>query len=115
MQIPLIFAGLTFVVGAAIMASAVNLGMIIVGRLILGLGVGVGTTVRKTHSLSWPIQSMPGALDPSGDCFCGMLDPWGLRRCENCGVSESSLPLPHCISTRFGVSQAIACMNLPSA
>ncbi len=57
MQIPLIFAGLTFVVGAAIMASAVNLGMIIVGRLVLGLGVGVGTTVRKTHSLSWPIQS----------------------------------------------------------
>ena len=46
LQIPLIFAGLTFVVGAAIMASAVHIGMIIVGRLILGLGVGVGTTVR---------------------------------------------------------------------
>lgn len=45
-QIPLIFAGLTFVVGAAIMASAVHIAMIIVGRLILGLGVGVGTTVR---------------------------------------------------------------------
>ena len=44
-QIPLIFAGLTFVVGAAIMAGAVHLGMVIVGRLILGLGVGVGTTV----------------------------------------------------------------------
>ena len=46
-QIPLIFAGLTFVVGAAIMAGAVHIAMVIVGRLILGLGVGVGTTVSK--------------------------------------------------------------------
>lgn len=48
-QIPLIFAGLTFVVGAAIMAGAVHIAMVIVGRLILGLGVGVGTTVSKIH------------------------------------------------------------------
>ncbi len=47
-QIPLIFAGMTFVVGAAIMAASVHLAMVIVGRLILGLGVGVGTTVRCT-------------------------------------------------------------------
>jgi hypothetical protein len=48
-QIPLIFAGLTFVVGAAIMAGAVHIAMVIVGRLILGLGVGVGTTVSGIH------------------------------------------------------------------
>ena len=47
MQGPLVFSGLTFIVGAAIMAGAVHISMIIVGRLILGLGVGVGTTVRE--------------------------------------------------------------------
>ena len=59
LQIPLIFAGLTFVVGAAIMASAVHIGMIIVGRLILGLGVGVGTTVRPQGLLPLNIL-LPG-------------------------------------------------------
>ena len=60
LQIPLIFAGLTFVVGAAIMASAVHIGMIIVGRLILGLGVGVGTTVQPQR-LSLPDIVLAGA------------------------------------------------------
>ena len=45
MQVPIIFSGCTFIVGAAIMAGAVHISMIIIGRLILGLGVGVGTTV----------------------------------------------------------------------
>lgn len=45
-QAPIIFSGLTFIVGAAIMAGAVHISMIIMGRLILGLGVGVGTTVN---------------------------------------------------------------------
>jgi MFS family permease len=55
-QIPLIFAGLTFVVGAAIMAGAVHIAMVIVGRLILGLGVGVGTTVSNIHHASLDIS-----------------------------------------------------------
>ena len=46
MQAPLVFSGITFIVGAGIMAGAVHISMIIVGRIILGLGVGVGTTVR---------------------------------------------------------------------
>ena len=44
-QIPIIFSGVTFIVGAAIMAGAVHISMIIIGRIILGLGVGVGSTV----------------------------------------------------------------------
>ena len=105
MQIPLIFAGLTFVVGAAIMASAVSLAMIIVGRLILGLGVGVGTTVRKTNFLSWPIQSCQVHMIQPVTVSVGRLIPWGLSGCETCGVPMSSLPLPHCIRTKHGVSQ----------
>ena len=65
LQIPLIFAGLTFVVGAAIMASAVHIGMIIVGRLILGLGVGVGTTVQPQR-LSLPDIVLSGVLHCPG-------------------------------------------------
>ena len=48
---------MTFVVGAAIMAGAVHLGMVIVGRLILGLGVGVGTTVHFLLSLATPLKT----------------------------------------------------------
>ena len=44
LQAPIVFSGITFIVGAAIMAGAVHISMIIIGRLILGLGVGVGTT-----------------------------------------------------------------------
>lgn len=51
-QIPIIFSGATFIVGAAIMAAAVHISMIIIGRLILGLGVGVGSTVSAPrHAL----------------------------------------------------------------
>ncbi|CAK0785840.1 hypothetical protein CVIRNUC_009052 [Coccomyxa viridis] len=62
-KIPLIFAGLTFVVGAAIMASAVHIGMIIVGRLILGLGVGVGTTVGPIYLAEMAPAKLRGTLN----------------------------------------------------
>ena len=66
-QIPIIFSGATFIVGAAIMACAVHISMIIIGRLILGLGVGVGSTVSAPrhawHALAhWVLRSctLPG-------------------------------------------------------
>ena len=42
----LILSGVTFVVGAALSAGAEHISMVVLGRLVLGLGVGGGTTVR---------------------------------------------------------------------
>lgn len=39
----IIIAGITFIVGAGLMAGAVEIGMLVVGRLILGVGVGIGS------------------------------------------------------------------------
>ena len=45
-QCVLILSGVTFVVGAALSAGAEHISMVVLGRLVLGLGVGGGTTVR---------------------------------------------------------------------
>ena len=95
LQIPLIFAGLTFVVGAAIMAGAVHIAMVIVGRLILGLGVGVGTTVR------------PQRLSPLNmySAFRSVTVPWQLwAPCRWCRPA-------HVVSCVF----IITCLSAPLA
>jgi len=46
-QSVLILAGVMFVIGAALSAGAVNIAMVVLGRLVLGLGVGGGTTARS--------------------------------------------------------------------
>lgn len=45
----LILSGVTFVVGAALSAGAEHISMVVLGRLVLGLGVGGGTTVGAQH------------------------------------------------------------------
>ncbi len=41
------FSGLAFCLGAALSAGAVHIAMVVVGRVLLGVGVGIGNTVRR--------------------------------------------------------------------
>ena len=43
----IILAGLFFLIGAALNAGAVNLPMLIIGRIMLGIGVGFGNQVLR--------------------------------------------------------------------
>ncbi len=43
----MISGGIAFVVGAALQAGAVNMGMLIIGRLFLGLGIGFANQVSQ--------------------------------------------------------------------
>ena len=50
----LILSGVMFVIGAALSAGAEHISMVVLGRLVLGLGVGGGTTVRAPCSHPLP-------------------------------------------------------------
>ena len=43
--------GALFIIGAALQAGAVHLAMLIIGRVMLGLGVGLANQVRSPRSL----------------------------------------------------------------
>ena len=45
LQLPLFVSGVFFVAGAAIMAGAVDVAMLVVGRILLGFGVGIASLV----------------------------------------------------------------------
>lgn len=62
-QCVLILSGVTFVVGAALSAGAEHISMVVLGRLVLGLGVGGGTTVR----------AQPRSADGCASAFCHVL------------------------------------------
>ena len=40
-------AGVAFIIGAVIMAAAQDIAMLIIGRVVLGVGVGAGTMVSQ--------------------------------------------------------------------
>ena len=45
LQVVMVFAGTTFVMGAVFMAAANGMALMFVGRVVLGVGVGVGTMI----------------------------------------------------------------------
>lgn len=47
LQLVLLIAGIFFFVGAAIQAGAVDVSMLIIGRVLLGIGVGAGSLVSS--------------------------------------------------------------------
>lgn len=56
---PLLFvSGVLFVAGAAIQAGAVNVAMLVVGRVVLGLGVGIASLVQS-HSVADQFRLAP--------------------------------------------------------
>lgn len=48
----LISGGISFLVGSALNASAVNLAMLLLGRIMLGVGIGFGNQVSSFPTLS---------------------------------------------------------------
>ncbi len=85
MQSVLILAGVMFVIGAALSAGAVNLSMVVLGRLVLGLGVGGGTTVRSHGRLFLVclVCLTNYTLSSAGLC----LSAHGSRPCEGVGAA----------------------------
>ncbi len=63
LQVMLFLAGCCFMLGAALQAGASNLAMLIAGRVVLGLGVGVFPVLLSALFLTFLI------------CFC-----WALER-----------------------------------
>lgn len=48
----MVSGGAAFVVGAALQAGALNMGMLIIGRLFLGLGIGFANQVGISTTIS---------------------------------------------------------------
>lgn len=48
----ILIAGACFIVGIVLCAAAVQIGMLIIGRIMIGLGVGFGNQVRALHCRS---------------------------------------------------------------
>lgn len=59
----MLFAGVFFTLGAIILAAAVNMAMLVIGRLVLGLGVGVGTTVGPVYLSEIAPPKLRGTLN----------------------------------------------------
>lgn len=47
----IVCGGISFLVGAALNAGAVNLPMLLAGRILLGVGIGFGNQVRQTKHI----------------------------------------------------------------
>ena len=54
-QLPLFLAGVMFIAGAIIMAAAGTVALLVVGRLVLGIGVGLSALVSQlpVFLVSW--------------------------------------------------------------
>lgn len=62
-QVTMVIAGVFFTIGAVFLAAAVNMAMLIIGRIILGLGVGVGTTVGPVYLSEIAPPKLRGTLN----------------------------------------------------
>ena len=66
-QLPLFVAGIAFVAGAGVMAGAVDVGMLVAGRVLLGIGVGLASLVVPMCTLPYCIlqRACMGSLNPN--------------------------------------------------
>ena len=70
-QLPMLISGIAFIAGAAIMAAAVDVAMLVVGRVVLGVGLGLACVivpmVRCRHRCQLAAYLTPERLlaDPS--------------------------------------------------
>ena len=62
-QVTMVWAGVFFTIGAVILAAAVNMAMLVIGRLVLGLGVGIGTTVGPVYLSEIAPPKLRGTLN----------------------------------------------------
>lgn len=114
-----IFVGsLIMVVGAAIQAGSINLGMLIAGRLITGVGNGLNTSTvpvwqsetTKSHKRGQMVM-IEGALITGGICLSYWLD-FGLSFTE---PSELSWRFPIAFQIVFALIIAIFILPLPES
>jgi MFS family permease len=63
MQVTMVVAGFCFAVGAALQAGAQNMAMLVIGRCILGLGVGIGTMVGPVYLAEIAPPKLRGTLN----------------------------------------------------
>lgn len=92
-KITMVFSGITFVIGAVLMAAAKDLAMMFVGRVVLGVGVGAGTMVGPVYLAEMAPAKLRGALNVIFQLFvtigilaAGLINygsqfihPWGWR------------------------------------
>ncbi|EIE22371.1 general substrate transporter [Coccomyxa subellipsoidea C-169] len=92
-RVTMVISGIFFTAGAVLLAAAVNMGMLVIGRLVLGLGVGVGTTVGPVYLSEIAPPKLRGTLNvifqlliTIGILAAGLINlgaqyihPWGWR------------------------------------
>ena len=63
MQLPLLVSGIAFIAGAAVMAAAVDIGMLVAGRVLLGIGVGLASLVVPMFNAECAPAHLRGAMN----------------------------------------------------
>lgn len=67
----IICGGISFLVGAALNATAINLAMLLLGRIMLGIGIGFGNQVVFCYFMALFDINYPYSISPKPD-----LDSW---------------------------------------
>jgi MFS transporter, SP family, sugar:H+ symporter len=62
-KVTMVFAGCNFLIGAALNAGAQNLGMLIVGRILLGFGVGSANAVVPLYLSEMAPHNLRGSMN----------------------------------------------------
>lgn len=92
-RVPLFISGVFFFAGAAVQAGAVNIAMVVVGRVLLGVGVGIASLVMPIYNNEVAPPHMRGAMNilfqlnvTIGILAAGLINygasyihPWGWR------------------------------------
>lgn len=84
----IISGGVSFLVGAALNASAINIAMLLLGRIMLGVGIGFGNQVSYFASMYFLHQTM----------FFSNYMEYVIEMNRKCGDPNSAFELDSCIS-----------------
>jgi MFS family permease len=84
-KMTMLAGGLCFLIGTALVAAAVALPMLVIGRIVLGFGVGFACQVRRQPAAA---TALIARLDRGG---CA---PRGRVACAHFGRSSSRRPAP---------------------
>lgn len=63
MQVTIVISGACFAIGAVLQAAAVDIAMLIIGRCVLGLGVGIGTMIGPVYLAEMAPPKLRGTLN----------------------------------------------------
>ncbi len=77
MQVVMIFAGAGFIIGAIFMAAANGMALMIVGRVVMGLGVGAGTMIGPVYLAEMAPAKLRGSLNVIFQLFVSLCSALG--------------------------------------